>query len=91
MVAVVGGVQLRLAEPLLLPAAVTAMLNARSEVRLVPSLAVIVTLENVPTFDALGVPVSAPVVVLKEAQLGRLAIDQVSARPSGSEPVGRKL
>jgi hypothetical protein len=66
-------------------------LNARNDVRLVPSLAVIVMFENVPTFDVLGVPASAPVVALNDAQLGRLVIDQVSARPSGSEPLGRKL
>ena len=34
-------------------------------------------------------PVNAPLVVLKLAQLGRLVIDQVSVRPSGSEPLGR--
>jgi hypothetical protein len=65
------------------------MLKARSEVRLVPSLAEITILENVPTFEEVGVPVSAPVDVLNAAQLGRFAIDQVSVRPSGSEPVGR--
>ncbi len=41
------------------------------------------------TCAAVGVPVSAPVEVLNAAQLGRFVIDQVSARPSGSEPVGR--
>src|SRR5690606_10781894 len=67
------------------------MLNAGSAVRCVPSLAAIVMLEYVPTCDALGVPVNAPVVVLNEAHAGRLVIDQLSARPSGSEPDGRKL
>ena len=41
LVFVVGGVQLSVAEPLLLPAAFTAMLKDGSEVRLVPSLALI--------------------------------------------------
>src|SRR5688500_11539016 len=65
------------------------MLNDGSEVRFVPSLALITMLEYVPTLVAVGVPVSAPVEVLKVAQAGRLLIDHVSARPSGSEPVGR--
>ena len=69
----VGGVQLSVAEPLLLPALLTATLNAGSEVRLVPSLALITMLEYVPTFDAVGVPVNAPLVVLKVAQARSIA------------------
>ena len=86
----VGGVQLSVAEPLLLPAALTAMLNDGSEVRFVPSLALIAMPEYVPTCEAVGVPVRAPEEVLNVAQLGRFVIDHVSVRPSGSEPVGRK-
>lgn len=85
----VGGVQLSVAEPLLVPGLLTAMLNARSEVRLVPSLALITMFEYVPTCDEFGVPVNAPVLVLKLAQLGRLLMDHVSERPSGSDPLGR--
>jgi hypothetical protein len=65
------------------------MLNDGSDVRLVPSLALITMPEYVPTCDDVGVPVSAPLAVLKFAQAGRFVIDQVSVRPSGSEPVGR--
>jgi hypothetical protein len=89
LVLVVGGVQLSVAEPVLLPAALTAMLKDGSEVRLVPSLALIVMPEYVPTCAAVGVPVSAPEEVLNVAHAGRFVIDQVSVRPSGSEPVGR--
>jgi hypothetical protein len=45
--------------------------------------------EYVATCAAVGVPVSAPDVVLNVAQVGRFVIAQVSVRPSGSEPVGR--
>jgi hypothetical protein len=56
---------------------------------LVPSLALIAIPEYVPTCEAVGVPVSAPLAVLNVAQAGRFVIAHVSVRPSGSEPVGR--
>ena len=45
----VGGVQLSVAAPLLVPGLLTATLKAGSEVRLVPSLALITMFEVVPT------------------------------------------
>jgi hypothetical protein len=44
--------------------------------------------EYVPTLAAAGVPDNLPLLVLKVAHAGLLLIDQVSARPSGSEPDG---
>jgi hypothetical protein len=53
-----------------------------------PSLTLIAMLANVPTFAAAGVPWSRPVVELKVAQAGRLAMLKVSVPPSPSLAVG---
>ena len=55
-------------------AASTCMLNAGSEVFFKPSLTVITMLEYTPTFVADGVPESCPLLVLKDAQGGMLAM-----------------
>ncbi|HEV2443505.1 MAG TPA: hypothetical protein VGT07_13355 [Steroidobacteraceae bacterium] len=44
--------------------------------------------EYEPTFEALGVPVSVPVELLKVAQLGVFVIENVSVLPLGSVVVG---
>ena len=66
----------------------TVIANAGSEALAEPSLALMTMFENVPAFVDAGVPVSRPVVELKVAQLGRLAIANVSVLPSGSLAVG---
>lgn len=71
--------------------AFTAIANAGSDAFVRPSLTLMTTFEYVPTFEVVGVPDSCPVVVLKVAQLGRFAIENVSASPSASVAVGRKL
>lgn len=50
------------------PPVPTVMLKAESGTVVIPSLTLIMILPNVPA--AVGVPVSAPLVVLKDAQLG---------------------
>src|SRR5262245_30173685 len=71
-----------------LGAALTVMAKGGSETLLVPSLTLIAILLNAPTFAAAGVPVSRPVAVLNVAHVGRFAIANVSAPPSGSLAVG---
>ena len=73
-----------------LGAAATVMLNDGREAVRLPSLAVIVMFENVPTLALPGVPDSRPVVALNVAHEGRLAIVYDSVWPSGSTPTGVK-
>jgi hypothetical protein len=86
----VGGVHDSVAAPFELDTAFTAIANAASETVDVPSLTLIVTFEYVPTFELLGVPDSRPVVVLKLAHDGLLAMLNVSVLPFGSLAVGVK-
>jgi hypothetical protein len=71
-------------------AAVTVIVKGAREAEAVPSLTEIVMLANVPTLDDVGVPDSLPVEVLKEAQDGILAIENVSAAPRGLDAAGVK-
>jgi hypothetical protein len=70
--------------------AVTVMAKAASEAPRVPSLTLMTMLEKVPTFAVDGVPESLPVVLLKFAQEGRFATENVSGLPSGLLAVGVK-
>ena len=72
-------------------AALTVIENAASDAEDVPSLTEIAMPEKEPTLLDDGVPVSAPVVVLKLAQLGLLMIENVSVLPLGSVVLGVKL
>ena len=83
---VVGGVQLKVAEPF--ATASTAMLKAANEVVVFPSLTLITMLLNVPTLLAVGVPCSRPVVVLNVAHDGAFVIENVNVSPSASLAVG---
>jgi hypothetical protein len=65
--------------------------NAASEADEVPSDTEIAIPEVDPTLAAAGVPVSAPVVLLKVAQLGLFWIEKVSVPPLGSVVLGVKL
>ncbi len=72
--------------------AATVILNAASETgEAMPSLTDITIPDVVPALVLVGVPVSAPVPVLNVAQLGLLAILNVSVLPFGSLAVGLKL
>jgi hypothetical protein len=75
-----------------LGAAVTVMLKAGSEVLAWPSETLMRMLEYTPTWPADGVPVSAPVVVLKDAHVGRPVMAKVSlcAGMSASVATGMK-
>src|SRR5215467_7600043 len=66
------------------------MLNAASEADACPSFTVITMFENVPTLEVEGVPVRAPVEVLKAAQAGLFCTLKVSVRPAGPLAVGVK-
>src|SRR3569833_1545317 len=68
--------------------AVTAMVNAGSETLVVPSLTLMVIFAYVPRLVVPGVPESWPVLVLKVAQAGLLAIAKVNLLPSASEAAG---
>ncbi len=72
-------------------AAETTIVNGASDACAAPSETEIETFVYEPTSAAVGVPLNRPVEVLKLAQAGRLAIENVSACPSGSEAVGVKL
>jgi len=72
--------------PLAVAVTVIAKLGMLAE--FVPSLTEITMPEVVPTSPLAGVPVSAPVDVENAAQLGLLAIENVSAPPLGSVVVG---
>ncbi len=80
----VGGVQLSVAAPDELEAAVTAIENAGSDTVLVPSLTRMVTLAYVPTCELVGVPDRRPVVVLNDAHDGLLAMLKVRVLRFGS-------
>jgi hypothetical protein len=77
--------------PFVTVAALTAIANAASDAEDVPSLTEMVMPEKEPTLLEAGVPVSAPVVVLKLAQAGLLVIEKVSVLPLGSVVLGVKL
>ena len=83
----VGGVQLRVAEPVVVVVDTT-IANAGSEADRLPSLTLIPMFEYVPVCALLGVPDSLPVVVLNVAQAGLLVMLNVSGLPSGSLAVG---
>jgi hypothetical protein len=83
----VGGVQLSVAEPVVVVDATT-IANAGSEAVELPSLTRMTMFEYVPVCVLLGVPDSLPVVVLKAAQAGLFAMLKVSVLPSGSLAVG---
>jgi hypothetical protein len=67
---------------------VTAIENSGNGVDAVPSLTLMTMLLYVLMWVAPGVPCSVPFVGLNVAQVGRFAIEKVSALPSGSEAVG---
>ena len=67
-------------------AVVTVIVNAGNEAVAVPSLTLIATFANVPA--AVGVPCNWPVVLLKLAHAGRLAIENVSESLFASLAVG---
>jgi hypothetical protein len=85
----VGGVQLSDAEPVVLDADDTVMVNAASEVDVLPSLTLIWMLLNVPVED--GVPESLPVDVLNVAHDGLFEMLNVSGSLFASLAVGVKL
>ena len=66
----------------------TTIVKAGSDAATRPSLTEIRTLANVPMSLAPGVPLSAPVDVLKLAQTGRFVIAYVSGFPSASDAFG---
>jgi hypothetical protein len=83
----VGGVQLRVAEPVVV-VDLTTIWNAASEAVRLPSLTLIWMFEYVPVCELLGVPDSRPVVVLNAAQPGLFVMLNASVLPSGSFAVG---
>jgi hypothetical protein len=66
--------------------ALTLIVKADRDVLAVPSLTDIAMLENAPA--AVGVPVSAPLNVLKVVQAGLLLIENAIASPLASSAVG---
>ena len=87
---VVGATHLMVAVPV--PATeFTVIENAARETVAVPSDTEMTMFDVVPVFELVGVPVSAPVAALKEAQVGLFWMLNVSALPSASEAVGVKL
>ena len=69
----------------------TVIENGASEADALPSDTEITIPELVPTLEEVGVPVRAPVVLLKLAQLGLFWIEKVSLPPLGSVALGTKL
>src|SRR5215469_5700307 len=69
-------------------AAFTVMVKAGSETVVAPSLTEMSMFASVPTLATAGVPDSCPVVVLKLAHEGLLAMLKVSVPPLGSVVVG---
>jgi len=70
--------------------AVTWMLNACNEADAWPSLTLITMFENVPIFELDGVPLRAPVEVLRVAHGGRFCALKLSVIPDGPLAVGVK-
>jgi hypothetical protein len=70
--------------------AVTVIVNGLSDADSWPSLTLITILLYEPTCELLGVPVSAPVAMLKVAQAGLLLTEKEIGLPSGSLAVGWK-
>ena len=68
--------------------AVTVMENAGSEALDAPSATLMTMPVYVPTFAALGVPESWPVVLSKVAHAGFPAMEKVSVPPAASEALG---
>jgi hypothetical protein len=87
----VGGVQLSVARPVALDAALTPIEKLASEADALPSLTLIAMLPYVPTCAEVGVPESLPVLVLNEAHEGLLVMLNVSVSPLASRAVGVKL
>ena len=83
----VGGVQLSVAEPVVVVDDTTIANVGREAVRLL-SLTLMPMFEYVPVCALLGVPDSLPVVVLNVAQAGLLVMLNPSVWPSGSLAVG---
>jgi hypothetical protein len=71
--------------------AFTVIENAASEVVALPSLTLMAMLGYEPTFAAVGVPESLPVLALNVAQVGLFATLKVSGSPSASLADGVKL
>jgi hypothetical protein len=84
----VGAVQVRVAEPLPLPLALTVIENAASDVVALPSFARITMFEYVPTCASVGVPLRRPVEVLKDAHAGLFEMLKVRESPFESLAVG---
>jgi hypothetical protein len=66
------------------------MVNGAREALLLPSLAAMTISPDVPTSPAVGVPVNAPVVVLKLAQAGWPVIEKVTVPVLAADTVGLK-
>ena len=71
--------------------AATVIEKAGRDAVFVPSLTEMVMPEYTPTFEAVGVPESCPVLLLNVAQTGRPEIEKVRAEPLGCVAVGVKL
>jgi len=74
--------------PLMVGGPVTVIVNGAREAEAVPSVTEIVMLANVPTLVDAGVPDNWPAVVLNEAQVGMLVIENVNAAPRGLDAAG---
>src|SRR5688572_18319277 len=83
---VVAGVPVIVGGALL--AASTTMENGASEALACPSLTLITIFACVPTWLGPGVPLNCPVLVLKAAQTGGFATENVKGPPSGSFALG---
>ncbi len=74
--------------PEIVGAEVTVMEKAGKDALDAPSATLITIPVYVPTFAAVGVPLSWPVVVLKVAQDGLPVMENVSVPPAASEALG---
>ena len=86
--AVVGGVPAIAGALLVVELELTLIEKADKLAVLLPSVALITTLEYVPTCELLGVPLNRPVLLLKLAQLGLFEIEKMSGSPFESLAVG---
>jgi hypothetical protein len=64
------------------------MENAASDAFVVPLVTLMMMFEAVPTLAATGVPESSPVVALKLAQPGLLAIEKLAVLPAATVAFG---
>jgi hypothetical protein len=67
------------------------MLKALRDTVVSPPVTLIRMLANVPTLAVVGVPESAPVLVLKVAHAGILTIEKLKLSPLGAVTTGVKL